>query len=337
MHPHATVPHMQGTMPGGHPTGPGVSAQSLLTNKRSMRQAPPNDARAWGETAHIVEGVHKQIHIKPVTVGSFGAAVVVPYIIFGMVGIAFMFVYHHHFEILSAVLAALAMVFAFVGMALRQVSRGTMSYIFFLCFLSIVTGSVSGYYNYVHIILPFWGYYEHRRYTNVMPDELASAHIDASAIVFAEGTRPDVTRPVGYVAGQHTYCVAPITMRGVELSTSDIQYWAAGKDCCRQRSDFRCGDAANRHAHAGIVKQMTPHFIDVERWRDLDYYREAVAMASASYGITSAETVIFLNWVSDIEHGLGDIFAYSWLFWIESMIAYLIISIIIGLGLHGAK
>eukprot|EP00403_Amphidinium_massartii_P010519 CAMPEP_0178425608 /NCGR_PEP_ID=MMETSP0689_2-20121128/28810_1 /TAXON_ID=160604 /ORGANISM="Amphidinium massartii, Strain CS-259" /LENGTH=306 /DNA_ID=CAMNT_0020047275 /DNA_START=174 /DNA_END=1091 /DNA_ORIENTATION=- len=111
--------------------------------------------------------------------------------------------------------------------------------------------------------------------------------MDAGRIIFAEGSRLDLSKSMGFKSGR-VYCVAPVTLPGTETISYD--YWAVGTSCCSgTQADFHCGAYNNPNAASG-VRLMD----DLSR----PYYRLAVQQAEAMYGIR-AEHPLFFEWVQD--------------------------------------
>ena len=50
------------------------------------------------------------------------------------------------------------------------------------------------------------------------------------------------------------YCVAPILDPS---STTRVEFWAVGMDCCAERGDFQCGDATAEGTAAAHVRRKT--------------------------------------------------------------------------------
>lgn len=201
------------------------------------------------------------------------------------------------------------------------------------CLLSVVLGALAGGVAYCSGAIDYWAFDEHWQYTNVWPTELASAHRDASALVFAQGTVPDVQKAVGYTMGGHTYCVAPVTMRDIDLGIPDIQYWAAGRDCCEGDERFTCDDASLDSARAGLVlRNRTKTFYSAFVTHEVDYYAEAVRRAKVKFNIISTEEQpIFVRWVWDLDAGRVDFWSRSRRVAFEIVLGYLPVCIVMGL------
>lgn len=180
-----------------------------------------------------------------------------------------------------------------------------------LCAGAIVLGSLVGFSITSARLTDYWPYDAMRHYSNVAPDELASAHADASAIVFMEGTKPDIARVTRYRRHGSTYCVVPISLDASYTDdtevASDIQYWAAGKDCCLgSRKGFTCDDAANSKARSGLVmfgerKTWLEDLLSGVLWEnDYSHYEQAIKMGKAKFGITSPKQHLIMRWVHDL-------------------------------------
>jgi len=129
-----------------------------------------------------------------------------------------------------------------------------------------------------------------RTYTNLLATQLAASHSDAGLIGFAESARITQAKVVGRYEGGTNYCVAPIqdVSKGVSA-----QFWAAGFNCCLQRSSFRCDDALSRSSSAGLV-------ILKSNSSGYDGFRRAAQQAAAVYGLTTLpKDPVFVRWVED--------------------------------------
>lgn len=164
-----------------------------------------------------------------------------------------------------------------------------------LCAFAIGIACLGGLNNYNSNMAPYWAYEESREYHNVLPSEPAAAHADAGKIFFADAARIDTTKAVGYRKGL-TYCVAPILDPS---STTRVEFWAVGLDCCAERGDFQCGDAmaeGSNEARGGVVV-MDDRFLS--GGSHFEYFGKAVKEAEAANDLVSASEPIFLHWVKD--------------------------------------
>lgn len=182
-------------------------------------------------------------------------------------------------------------------------------FLFSMMVVAVVAGAFCGNYNYETNLENYWNLALKQEYTNVLPDESAKSHVDASLLIFSPDAKVDVTRPTMFVAGE-TYCVAPV-VSSVELTQAKIQYWAVGKDCCDSRQGFACDGAGNPGAHAGIVL----HGGDDPWDRDAQNYAAATRMAAESLSLTSAEGALFVRWVGDVEEALNGYLSAAWVTW----------------------
>lgn len=174
-----------------------------------------------------------------------------------------------------------------------------------LAALAIAAGAVVGREIYATGgIRHYWAYFERRHYVNVWPDEPADAHRDASAVVFAEGSRLDAARSAGLRWGRHTYCAAPVVAPGTLATSPHAQFWAVGLDCCEASPGathrFTCGDASNPKARAGLVV-ATGFGPEAPEGSDVARFVEAAGMASALFGVTGHSRPILLQWAYDID------------------------------------
>lgn len=129
----------------------------------------------------------------------------------------------------------------------------------------------------------YWNAERGAVHKNVLPQEAAAGYKDSSMLLFAENVRVDSSRSVGFKKDGTTYCVAPILD---EMNTDEVQFWAAGPDCCGQRGAFACDDSFAIQARSGVVIRY-----------NTAPYLEAVKLAAATFGIASAEEPLFVRWV----------------------------------------
>merc|ERR1719160_747011 len=143
---------------------------------------------------------------------------------------------------------------------------------------------------------------------NVLPSQPPESHADAVSLTFADGTVIDDTKAVGLKmveGGPHTYCVAPILD---DTQAERVEYWAIGVDCCEGVLSFNCGDAANPLNTQGLVVPDITNSGDI-LWSSFekylapplgrrDLFTQAIKMAEATHGVTSATTPMMLEWKS---------------------------------------
>lgn len=190
------------------------------------------------------------------------------------------------------------------------------AYAMALCSLAIVVGTMAGLHNYRTTLRHYWALDEGRVYDDVGPGALADAHRDAAALTFVGGVKPDTQASTGYSEGYVTYCVAPIGSWDAATGSGQIQFWAAGKDCCSSHGNFACDDALSVTAKGGLV-------IDDA---DVPNYILAVRTAEAVNGAHSVPRPIFLRWVKDFELARGEYLTRAWLYWIMVTAIYLPLS-----------
>jgi len=250
--------------------------------------------------------------------------IVVPWLFFVGISMLYAFLYHHSREIVwlaSIGCVALSAMFAMVN------SRMHGNWYVFLGMLSLVAvlaGNICGMYNYSEYMLQYWAYNQNRSYTNVLPSEPAAAHADAGKIEFASSARIDTTKAVGYKSGE-IYCVAPVMD---ETQTSRVEYWAAGTNCCKQRADFSCDQAADFSAHSGVVILDSNSFFTSSR----DFFKLAVKQAEAQYDIVSAPEPLFVRWVAKPAEVQDMFWTYGIGYLLVSVFVYLLISTMLGMA-----
>lgn len=252
----------------------------------------------------------------------------VPWLFFLTVSCLFAFAYHRER------LLVWGCVFALAGASLmlmvldsRNKSAGPW-YLFLglLCFVSVTSSAFCGFYNYQTHMYPYWAYEENRLYSNVLPSEPAAAHSDAGKIIFSSDARVDTTRSVGFKAGS-VYCVAPIMD---DTQATRVEYWAAGLECCGQRSDFSCDDAWNPDARSGVVIVDQDSLVPTHH----DYFMQGVHEAEAAFDLVSAKNPIFVRWVADPQEVQDEFWRSGVGFLVAECCVFLLSSVIFGAAMQ---
>lgn len=164
-----------------------------------------------------------------------------------------------------------------------------------LCIIACVASLILGIYGFQHFLRHYWELGQGASYFNVLPTDSAGSRSDATALVFVNGTRVDVARTYGYldVTGSNhgnVYCIAPIS-GGADESEGRIQYFAAGVNCCYQRSAFDCEESSVPGARSGVV---------LNRAASTDEsLRAAVQGALHAYSMEAAEDYVLVSWVNE--------------------------------------
>lgn len=152
-------------------------------------------------------------------------------------------------------------------------------------------------------------------YKHVEPSSPGSKYADASLFTFTPDSFVDTGRSLGYMEAGSLYCVAPIIPAGASSDTS--QYWAAGKDCCGSRGDFKCGDVRNNEAKSGV-----------RLFDDREQFSAAVRMAESVYQMRPSGGGIPVFWTSADERFIDNL-------WFSCMSAVAVasaISVVCSLG-----
>lgn len=163
------------------------------------------------------------------------------------------------------------------------------------CFLTTLAAFGMGLYDQYKYLYPYYFYMRSPSYSNVDPDSNPGSVADAGFVEFNSSSFVDASRSIGYVLGS-TWCAAPIMD---DPMSTRAGYWAVGQDCCSRKSSFWCGDATNRSVRSGVVIQMesqAPLF-----QTDAEEYRNAVGMASATFGVLGPKNAVFVVWGETLE------------------------------------
>lgn len=252
-----------------------------------------------------------------------------PWLMFVMIACLFTFPYHHLRALVWIIIVACDALACFIIYANARNRHGGTWYLNLgaLLLLASLVGVMLGLYNYHEYMFSFWTYDEGRDYSNVLPSEPASAHADAAKIVFSEEARVDTTKAVGFKAGA-IFCVAPVLD---DTQTSKVEYWAAGTDCCKARSEYTCDDAANPKARSGVVIMDSEGLLHGVLH---DFYKKAVKEAEAAFDLVSSDDPLFVRWVVDPQLVQDDYWRSGVGFLVTMSCIYLVISMLFGYVMH---
>jgi hypothetical protein len=228
-------------------------------------------------------------------VGGLLLLVLVPFILFTIVLICWCFLFsvnEYSTYAITVLIGLLSLVMIIVD---RNNARKFWYNVGILTLIGVIFAVFTGSYIWESSLKNYYLFQANREYHNVLSTESAAARADAGVIVFDPDSIVDISKSVGFKAGD-VYCAAPI-MRATQLSR--VEYWAVGKDCCGARASFTCDDSTTLDARTGMVV-----FDHSGIWGSLitspfDYWREAVRQAEAAYDLTSSERPLFVRWVKN--------------------------------------
>lgn len=215
-----------------------------------------------------------------------------PWLFFSIINVSFCYLFHSNASVtwLIVLLCGIcSFLFTLVDQRNKFGGRWYMK-LGILCVFGCGAGVVLGMFNYHYHYANYWAYAENAEYSNVLPSEDAAAHADAGKIIFSADAKIDMNKILGYKS-KRVFCVAPI----VDYATTKINYWAAGVDCCGQRSDFACDDAYNTKARSGVVLLDNRGVFPEEH----KYFKLAAEQATAAYGLEMADEPLFVRWVAN--------------------------------------
>jgi len=262
-----------------------------LTTKAASQMT--NNATKTGKTVRhadtfLTKGAQKG---RPIGYGETLGLIFVPWFLFILVCALMGFVFHAYPKsVVAVVVAMLALSVMHSLLGISNPKHRSWIPLGGLCALAVGLGMCCGLVAFRLNLFYYWSYQNDRAYTNVLPSDDAVGYGDAGKMIFAEESRVDTTRALGYKSG-YMYCVAPILD---DADATKVQFWAVGQDCCGKRGGFTCDDSWDPQARAGmVVRDDGRVFGDSLR----DSYMHAVKMAEASYGIITVEQPIFVRWV----------------------------------------
>lgn len=222
-------------------------------------------------------------------------AIFLPWLMFTLVVCCFIYFYHdYRWLVWSIVGASVLLGMLMVAMGAGR-SRSVHLAVGLLCLTATCVGTSLGVYLYDTYASTYWQLEDGAEYQQVSPSSNGSNYADATTLSFSPDAFVDNTRTLGYMEAGVVYCVAPVTS---QKFSSAPQYWAAGKDCCDQRANFRCGDAANPLAKSGVAIQDD----DL-----LAKYKTAIRMAEAVYQLDPTATGrVALSWTASAGSSLKE-------------------------------
>jgi len=211
-------------------------------------------------------------------VGDHIVAIFLPWLMFTLVVWVFIYFYwEHRWAAWSLVAACLLLGSLIVAMGAGR-ARSVRLAVGLLCLAATCVGASVGVYLYDRYASTYWQLQDGAEYKHLSPSSKGSDYADASLLSFTPDAFVDTLRTLGYMEAGVVYCVAPVS---TQKFTDAPQYWAAGKDCCDQRGNFRCGDAGNVQAKMGVL---------IQNESDEQKYKTAIRMAEAVYNLSPTET-----------------------------------------------
>lgn len=162
-----------------------------------------------------------------------------------------------------------------------------------LMLFATVAGCVVGECVYSLFFMSYWRAGTLGAHFNVLPTEPAAVNEDAGELSFSMSSRVDITKTVGY-KDNSVYCVAPILD---DTQAAQVQFWAAGVNCCEPRSNFRCDDVEDASARSGVV--IPPGTGGMFLTPTHEKFQAAAQEAAAAYGLETPQDPIFVRWLLD--------------------------------------
>jgi len=247
-----------------------------------------------GESGPFLRAQRRRMNFVPILLSLF-----VPWMLFCLIFGVLTFPVHYHNPVVTwSVVIVGALVTVFSGLFARaqalfkgyDAERSPSWIIFFFASMAIawLVGLYGGEANYEQHVQPYLDMHNLGTYSDVYPNRLLGQQMmDAGMITFAEGSRVEVSKSMGF-RNVGLYCVAPIVIGDQPLATYD--FWAVGKGCCSgYKADFHCKHFNDPNA-LGALRLMNDD--------DRAFYRLAVQQAEATYDIKASHP-LFFEWVVD--------------------------------------
>jgi len=218
--------------------------------------------------------------------------ILLPFGMFSGITLAFLFFWHTHYEFVAlGTLMCAAYCIVMCVTDLHTTTGGKRKlFLGALGLIQIVGGFCFGLTMYSDHTYYYNTMMDRRVYTNVLPSEPAQGHTDAGRVYFAQDSKIDIEKSVGFKSG-NTFCVAPIVSSHVSAAVS---FWAVGLDCCTARAQFWCPFISNKWARGGaVIMDAPPTSVNTNNKM---MFEHAAKQAAAVYSLVVAEHPIFVQW-----------------------------------------
>mmetsp|Transcript_73372 Transcript_73372/g.159102 ORF Transcript_73372/g.159102 Transcript_73372/m.159102 type:complete len:285 (+) Transcript_73372:109-963(+) len=220
-------------------------------------------------------------------------AIALPWLIFFLVTLLFLLTYHE----LPALVWCLVVLFVllsalFFGLGIVA-RRPIFMALGFVCFVSVALSTVLGLWLEDQYLARYYQLEGGAEYKDVDPAVIGNKTVDAAVIRFKNGTFVDDRRTLGFINDGSIFCVAPVCTPGKYMK--EVQYWAAGRGCCQQRTNFDCGSAREYGQFASLTLEPTEEMA------------LAVLEAEAVYGLNSSATAQLVSFISHPHTVMSDL------------------------------
>lgn len=316
-----TAPNSYAGTDAGGPSNTAVnSAAASATDTATPQQGPP-------KVHHNLPSPSKHGLMQHAL--SVATMALVPWAQFVAVAVAFMFQGGLRTFATWTVVSLSLLVSALACIVSKTRATGPIyMYVSFLGLEATISGAIFGTAMYGMYTSQYLSLQTRATYANVPPTASALSREDGGTISFTAETQLDLNRVLGHMDGKNVYCVAPIVD---DSMATEVNFWAVGKDCCHQRSNFDCGDARDSVAKAGLVYQ------DSSQWfapHDRAKYAAAARQAAATYSLAIPDEPVFLTWARDPESTEEALWDQGTLWLFITISLYLVGSIITAALLH---
>lgn len=297
-----------------------------------MMQAAPEAARTGRSgfrgprELDPLRGVEERKPEQVNALTSIALVMLLPWILFAFVSLLTMLGNTAFLVVFMGLVVIIAIACAFQAYRLGSKNK-TMAICCILCAVAVLAGFLTGLIISARYRSQAIQYWRKRAYTNVVADDPAAARSDASALVFEEGTAPELTNWMGYENRGVTHCAAPIMSTVSQAQT--VQYWAVGTDCCDSQNGFTCDDAGDPTARSGLVILKAPPIpgavLGVLVDDEVEGFEKAMKMAAAKYELVTAESPMLVRFVKDLQSARNGYFWRAWLLWLKAVLIALFV------------
>lgn len=267
--------------------------------------------------AAILDFARKEVPAEPLAKEQVISLILVPWGIFLVECLLFLFLFHRaRGFVLVVTFVGIVVSLIVIWIQQQRSTGGIPSILAFFCCIAFLASAFSGILTYHLCFEAYWVSADGHAYANILPSEPAAGYADASKLVFADEARVETSQAMGYKDGS-VYCVAPILD---DAPLENVQFWAAGENCCAARGSFSCDDAWNPNARSGMVIRSSDHV--------RSEYMNAIRQAEAAFEITSAEDPVFVTWVVDPEQLEIKMWAIGFGILVVAIVVHLVFSVI---------
>jgi hypothetical protein len=232
---------------------------------------------------------------------SVATLVFVPWSVFAFVAFTTTFLLAY-IPAIVYIMLFICLIFSVVLAFIRSATGPMYQYISILSLFALVLGFGAGKTISDRHMVQYWSPVLRPVYEDISPVSPAFSVQDGGTLKFTPIAQVDHQHVVGLQTpiGGSTYCVAPIR---ADAQNNEVNFWAAGLDCCGHRSAFTCDDSTKPGKGSGIVIVRDGSAYNIEQHQR---FQMAAEQAAAAFGLHLPKAPIFVRWTLDAEGARTD-------------------------------